>query len=232
MDGKTAGRTIAAACTYDRFYFHDIRTPVKYLGTALQFVQGRIERNETQQAVDAIQQMTSTITRLDQHISNIVSFIKPEVYGNHGSFSLVNLYELTSARAAIFKNVVETCGKNIRIQIPERQTVQTNPDLLGVVLHNLIDNAIKVSSAGVISIHTLLKDNRLHLIVSDQGPGLPEALLYWFNSISATESSPLPEQYNGLGFPMVKEIAKLLRITVYAENRSGAHIHLVFESAG
>ncbi|WP_229204301.1 sensor histidine kinase [Dyadobacter alkalitolerans] len=210
---------------------HDIRTPVKYLGMALQFIQSRIEKSETVQAVNAIQTMTQTISELDQHINNIVTFIKPQVHRHYKDFQTVNLLELVNSRAAIFKDILKTNDRSIQVQVPAGQAVITNPELLGVILHNLIDNAIKAWPTGVIRIHTLSQGKELHLIVADQGPGLPQALLNWLNLRDEKDSHALPEQYNGLGFPMVKEIAKLLWLRVYAENSSGTHIHLIFPAA-
>ncbi|WP_353718698.1 two-component regulator propeller domain-containing protein [Dyadobacter sp. 676] len=207
---------------------HDIRTPVKYMGAALQFVQRRIEKNQTDEAVSAIHTMTRTITQLDQLISNIVTYIKPEVHRHYSDLKSVNLHELVSERMLIFKEIFEMNGGSFQIAIRSQEQVSSDRELLGVVLHNLIDNALKAKPDGAITVSTFDQNGDLHLVVTDQGPGLPAALLHWLNNTGQTETSSLPEQYNGLGFPMIKEISKLLGIRVFAENKTGAHIHLIF----
>lgn len=72
------------------------------------------------------------------------------------------------------------------------------------MIHNLLDKAIKIKKAGSIDIQMKKEKEKLHLVIADQGPGFSSALLNWINN----DDSQLPEDYEGLGLLMVKEIYK------------------------
>lgn len=106
---------------------HDIRTPIKYMGAALLFVRGRIEKQQIDQAVSAIQTMIRTITQLDQLISNIVTYIKPEMHRHHSDFQRVNLHDLVSERMLIFSDIFEMNGGSFQIAIQSSEQVTGRP---------------------------------------------------------------------------------------------------------
>lgn len=206
---------------------HDIRTPIKYVGTALRFLRGSIEKSEKDVALNAVGTMEQTIIQLDQLINNIVSFIKPEMNRSQTELTEVNLHKLVHERSKVFGDINNINGSRIYIDVPPGKTVRTNPDLLGVVVHNLIDNALKAQSRNTIHVYTAMDhDGQLQLVFADQGPGLPEALLAWLISEDSSDSETLPD--HGLGIPMIKEIAKHLAIRIQAENNPGASIRLTF----
>ncbi len=64
--------------------------------------------------------------------------------------------------------------KNLEVAavVPEGATVETDPELLGVILQNLIGNAVKYSNKGRIEIGAAEKSG-WEISVADQGPGIP-----------------------------------------------------------
>ena len=85
-----------------------------------------------------------------------------------------------------------------------------NPPLLEQALINFLDNAIKYSpNDSEITISTLIKENKIEVHVTDQGPGIPkehhERLFERFYSVDKARSRELGG--SGLGLSIVKHIA-------------------------
>ena len=81
-------------------------------------------------------------------------------------------------------------------------------------------------------IFTQQNNHKLHLIVSDAGPGIPMPLVDWINSESLEDAADqlhsLSNVHHGLGLILVKEISKLLQIKLYVEIKNGTLVHLIF----
>jgi K+-sensing histidine kinase KdpD len=121
----------------------------------------------------------------------------------------------------------------IKNEVNQDIFIYTNPGLLGVVVHNLLDNAIKIKKSNEIKIATRYVNGNLHLIISDQGPGMSPELIEWLNSVHHKKDGGLifQNKYQGMGLLIIKEILTLLNIDLYVENDTGAVIHLIFKQS-
>jgi len=68
------------------------------------------------------------------------------------------------------------------VAVPPGLIVRSNPELLSVVIHNLIDNASKYGRNGQIRIRTNTSGNMVHLIIADSGKGIDPEIREWFNN--------------------------------------------------
>lgn len=204
---------------------HDVRNPVRHMALALRYVQNLIENNQLEGAINAAKKIEENSERIFHLIDNMVSFIKPEAYRTISDFKSTNLSALVSERVQIFKDIN---GALVTVDIASDEFVNTDQKLLGVVIHNLADNAIKAKKGNKIEISAERRENELYLFFSDQGPGMPAELIDWLNTVSSEENTALPAHYEGLGLLMVKEITKILNISVHVANSPGACIRLQF----
>ncbi|NHZ71602.1 MAG: hypothetical protein GWP17_00745 [Aquificales bacterium] len=82
-----------------------------------------------------------------------------------------------------------------------------NKDTFYLIFKNLVDNAIKFTLSGTVRIDAYHKDGWIHVIVKDQGIGIPKASLpnlfgRFFRAQTAVERGIAG---TGLGLYMVKE---------------------------
>ncbi|MEO6685022.1 MAG: ATP-binding protein, partial [Dyadobacter sp.] len=211
---------------------HDIKTPLKFVSNAASRI-GRMLENEK---INAVAELGKTIEHsTDQMynlLENLISYVKTQVYGSEIEFEEINLLNSLSEKFDIFEHVILERSNQFTNTVDPRVNVVTNAQLLGIIVHNLIDNANKFSFNAAIQIRTDIVDTETHLIISDSGPGMPDELLYWLNTHSKIESfeksKSLSIHYNGLGLTIVKELAMLLNIDLWVEKNKGTHVHLIF----
>lgn len=161
-------------------------------------------------------------------IDNLVTFVKPEVRGVTNAVTQVNLGELINNKILLFEHIAAANNANIKYEIAGGETILTDPKLLGIIIHNLIDNAIKIRYGNTLQIYIRRTPSDLHLIFEDNGPGLPAELIRWLNSSNSEEDSFLPAGYEGLGLLLLKQISKILHVDLDVTNRPGATIQLIF----
>lgn len=207
---------------------HDIRTPVKHMSYALDHSQALIEENKLESAVTFIKQLKQGVESMYHMVDNLVNFIKPEVRGAGNTATQVKLHELISEKVVLFKQIATASNADIQLEIAPEEVVFTDPKLLGIIVHNLIDNAIKIRYGNKLKIYVRREDADLRLIFEDNGPGMPPELLHWLNAANPGEDATLPAGYEGMGLLLLKKISQFLRLELHVTNNPGASVHLVF----
>ena len=64
----------------------------------------------------------------------------------------VRLIELINEKVLLFKQIATASNADIQLDIAPEETVSTDPKLLGIIIHNLIDNAIKIRHGNTLKI--------------------------------------------------------------------------------
>jgi signal transduction histidine kinase len=102
----------------------------------------------------------------------------------------------------------------------EALSIFCDPDLLGVLFYNLIENAIKYSpEASAISVTGLNETDSLCVIVSDEGVGIKEEQIgKIFDRFFRIEGSQKKAMGSGLGLAICKVVADSLGAQLWAEN--------------
>jgi signal transduction histidine kinase/CheY-like chemotaxis protein len=101
--------------------------------------------------------------------------------------------------------------------------VKTDSAKLREILQHLIDNAIKFTDKGTVTVSVRVKENDMEFRVTDTGIGIPkEALSFIFEKFRQLDSSETrPYGGVGLGLYIVKKFTELLRGKVEVESEPG-----------
>jgi signal transduction histidine kinase len=146
--------------------------------------------------------------------------------GTGAKVSSVNLSALAAVALRQFIPAAEKRGLTLITDVPAAMTAVTDPELLMMVLQNLIGNAVKFSRAGTIRVGcdgaaAWDPPRRLGLFVSDEGPGIaPEQVGRIFEAFKRGDGHG--EQGLGLGLAIASQAAKLLGADLTVESVVGA----------
>jgi len=101
--------------------------------------------------------------------------------------------------------------------LPDR--IQTDPLRLRQVLHNLIGNAAKFTTAGSVALHVRWKGRRVRFSVTDTGSGIPPEDL---NTIFvAFRRRQQPGSGTGLGLSISQELIRLMGSQIHVQSSVG-----------
>lgn len=205
----------------DRFVYsasHDLRAPISSLKGLIEIT--RIEKNP-EQILHYLSLMDKTLNKQDQFIEEIIDFSrnkKTEVV--IAEVSLANIIN-----QAIEQHRYMPHAKSIKMESEIKLDVIKSDALrLGIVLNNLISNAIKYSDPNkperFIKIKTQKSHDHCLVEVTDNGMGIDKAhMSKIFEMFFVTDHS---HKGSGLGLYITKETISKLKGTIKAESELGA----------
>ncbi|MGH9917789.1 MAG: sensor histidine kinase [Nitrososphaerales archaeon] len=189
---------------------HELRTPIMPILMNSEILQSTSGKSKE---LDAI---VRNAMRLQQLAENILSAAKID----SSSFTLNKEEDdLNLLIRQIAEDQEKTIGeRDLRIVIvpeTERFLVEADISRIGQVVSNLLDNAIKFTSAGSILITTEKVDGKAVVTVQDDGPGIDPEIFPLLFSKFATKSTG----GTGLGLFICKTIVDAHGGTISAKNR-------------
>jgi len=197
---------------------HELRTPLTSLRTNLDVLRRHPTMDDTMRA-----QVLADIDRDTTELSTLVEEVVAVAADRHTTElpEPVLLSEsvervVAKARRRVSRDIVVTADESI---------VMVRPALLERAISNLIDNAAKFDRSNS-PIEIVV--NRGAIIVSDRGPGIPEADLSFVFERFHRSVTARTMPGSGLGLSIVAEVATSHGGTVVARNRPGGGAEVGF----
>jgi signal transduction histidine kinase len=168
----------------------------------------------------------NTSERLNTLTRNILDYIKLQSKSpsERRRMTDVNVYELVSAVSQLFSGIATHREVCIKKEINPTLTVWSDSNLLSIIIHNLIDNALKVSQSEI----TISAENdggRKRIIIEDDGGGMPQDQISWLNRSYRSYEDWLYASQNpgqkGIGLVIVKDLCVLLGIDIVVHVKEG-----------
>jgi signal transduction histidine kinase len=186
---------------------HELRTPIQpILGYSELAKKGLMSHEE---ATEGILAEARRLKKLAEDILDVSRIEGDSLPLNVERFNLRTLIE------EIVNEKSVTAGRNIafNLSLGDVEELEINADRSRVtqVLVNIIGNAIKFTKEGTISIEAGISANQktVHLAISDNGPGIPEAILpKLFEKFSSKSVKRGTEHGTGLGLYISKGIVE------------------------
>jgi two-component system, OmpR family, sensor histidine kinase QseC len=183
---------------------HELKTPLAAIK-----VQAQVALAESNVALRqlAMQRVVQGVDRTARLAEQLLLLARLDV---HEKMSTAPLKLAVVARDALLANERNAQQKDIRVTLAADQQAEiyAEPVLIGILLDNLLDNAIKYGRAGgSLEVAVRQADNRVDLTVRDDGPGVAHSdlahLTNRFFRATDTQASG-----SGLGLSIVARIAE------------------------
>jgi len=209
---------------------HDVNNPMRYLVAGAERAQKRIDKKAYDEVVETARVIEASARNMQQLLESSSSYIKTHFLGAPIQVEEVQLASLAQQKATLLLPQLREQQNELTIQVDPAAVVQSNEQLLSIIVQILLDNANKQTCQGKISLNAEKHADQVYLTISDLGPGLPDHFLKWINLKTENPSpqSLYPKSYDNLGLLLVKELAVLLNIELHAENNNGTRIQLTF----
>lgn len=204
---------------------HDIKSPLRFLMATT----GRLAKSNPD--LPTIRAISQSSYRLYHFMKNLLEYTQFRYRNTRVTFNYLDVHELVDQKFAIFMAEADSSGNEFINTVSQGVILKSNLQLLSIVLHNLIDNANKVTSRGTIEVTHIDYRDSLHLIVKDTGPGMEPAIIRWINSDEKVPGAGLDPDSFGMGLVIVKEVSALINARLLAESdkTQGASIHIIFQ---
>jgi signal transduction histidine kinase len=135
--------------------------------------------------------------------------------------SPINLEQVIPEMVLQFAEPARKKGIEIVADTTGCSTINSDRELVQLILQNLVGNAVKYSKQGQVRIVATQKDTgAVRITVSDDGPGIsPEQMGKIFQPYIRGENHG--EGGIGLGLSIAREASQLLKARLWAENKPG-----------
>jgi nitrogen-specific signal transduction histidine kinase len=201
---------------------HELRTPIQPILSLSDILSSRIRHTgsigagEGQEILDVITRNAKRLQRLTDDILDATRIENHLLKLNKERF---DLNELLSNAIRNYRNEIEKDNRGIKLlESHSKQdiVVEVDRSRLTQVISNLLNNAVKFTTEGTISIATEKKDNQVIVSIKDTGSGIdPEILPRLFSKFSAKSF-----EGTGLGLFISKNIVEAHGGRIWAENNA------------
>ncbi|MCF6298828.1 MAG: ATP-binding protein [Thiomicrorhabdus sp.] len=208
---------------------HELRTPLAALKTHAEVALKADNYEEQRKALSQVVQGVNRATRLVEQLLTLARLDPDTGFSNIRRFDLFIVAEDVLSTQAIL-----AIGKNIEISLAgtRGKFVAGNSEAIGVLMRNLIDNAIRYTPRdGEVEVSIARKKNTIIWTVADSGPGIPveergKIFNRFYRSLGTKESG------SGLGLSIVTRIADLhyLTIQLNTSKMGGLQIDILFSA--
>jgi signal transduction histidine kinase len=190
---------------------HDIRTPLRYFMWTARSLQEELQRTHKADAlVERAQLLANSAEHMHIMVEDILQYARAQFRAAaDGHFRTVNVHLSVAAKATVFQHVAHAKGIDILNQVDPGLTLDTDPDCLAVILHNILDNALKFTARGSVYISSARYPGGIRLEVADTGRGMSREYMEWCNREATHPTGYLPgEEFrpSGLGLQLVREL--------------------------
>jgi signal transduction histidine kinase len=204
---------------------HDLKTPLTRLRNRAEEAMRNASSDEAHKA--ALGSIIEESDGLIRTFNALLMIARAEAGNQRENMAPVDLAAIARGVADLYEPLAEEAGMAIAVNAAAPVMVMGNRELLGQVVANLVDNALKhgrpAEGGGKVDLSVEADGAEAVLALSDEGPGVAEAdrdrVLDRFVRLEASRSRP----GSGLGLSLAAAVARLHggNLTL-AEARSGA----------
>ena len=183
---------------------HELRSPLTALKLQLQLLE---RATDAASRHEAWQQMHQGVDRATHLIAQLLTAAQTDPHDTTAQLAPLDLSELVRSEIAAIYALAHTREITLTLDAPATATLTGDAARLQILVRNLIDNALRYTSAkGQVQVAIVQRPNGISLIVDDSGPGLAafdaqRAFDRFYRGRSNDQSG------SGLGLSIVKNIA-------------------------
>jgi signal transduction histidine kinase len=199
---------------------HDLRTPLTSIGGYAEAIaDGAVEGRDAQKRAAEI--IAAEARRLERLVADLLDLARLDAH----EFSLtprpVDAVEVVGEAVEAFHPSARELGVTLAIDGPATAPVDADPERLGQIVANLVENALKYAD-GRVRVGVSSENGTLELRVDDDGPGIdPADLPHVFERLYTSRTAPGRKVGTGLGLAIVHELSAAMGGTTAAHSLDG-----------
>ncbi|MGE8555837.1 MAG: ligand-binding sensor domain-containing protein [Chryseobacterium jejuense] len=197
---------------------HDIITPVKFLSITAK------KLYETDEHDHYIQKKYfESFYKSSVEFYNFVKTLKEyaEIYNISEKNEVYNLFEIIDNKRTLFEVAAREQNTRIINNIKDPTESNINQNVIAVIIHNLIDNAIKNTTNGIIELSTIEDEHIFFLEVRDTGLGMSQEQMKYYEKLQDNiENEKLVLQKYSLGLHLILQLLMMINGKIEFKNNT------------
>ncbi|HZD04166.1 MAG TPA: ATP-binding protein, partial [Longimicrobiales bacterium] len=199
---------------------HELRSPLTALRGEIELALRRERAPEEYRRVLA--SSLEEIERLSRITEDLLTLARSDAGSLRSTGGVTDIHDVAERIVDRFRGKAEEKALTLSVRVEGRRQVPLDPGLLGQILWNLTDNALKFTPpGGEVRVTAASRDDHLEIEVQDTGPGLgpdPERIFDRFFRVDEARTPGEERSGTGLGLAIVRAIAEGYEGAAEAEN--------------
>lgn len=202
---------------------HELRTPITYLEGYAHLLKNRRFKTEEEEK-NCIEIIEQEAKRMSTLVNDLFELSKMEEGRFPLQFEWLDVQEVLES--AVSKNKIKAMDKLLELELlvdGEIPLIRADGVRLEQIFINLIENAIRYTEKGSITIQLKYQSDQVIIIFKDTGPGIPEGdIPYIFERFYRVEKSRSRNLGGtGLGLAIVKNLVELQQGSINVKSTLG-----------
>jgi len=200
---------------------HDLRTPLSIIQaeTSLTLKRDRT----TEEYKNSLQLIQDEVLYMSSIIDKLLFLARSDSKSQYYNFTTIDLKDLLEELIQKLKPLFHAKKLELHYELQEDLTVRGDKEKLKEAFLNILDNALKYTKIGKVTILLQKSDDKAVVSILDTGPGIPEKDLSFifdrFYRVDKARSNS--EQSTGLGLAIVKEIIEVHNGQIEVTSKEG-----------
>ena len=215
---ETAEKATAAKSKFLAAASHDLRQPIHAVNLFLDVLQPLQADDKSRKVLKKIRQSVKGLNKMLHGLLDISKLDASAVENNPAHLTLNLIVE-----PLIDEHKERSSLVQIENRLDAAYLVHADPTLLERVIRNLLDNAVKYTRKGTVTISASELEDQVSLRIQDTGIGIPQdqlqAVFDEFHQLNNPERNR--DKGLGLGLAIVKRLCDLAGITISLESEPG-----------
>lgn len=199
---------------------HELKTPLTSIAG---YTETLLLKEGDAEKIQFLKIIERNAMRMSGMVNDLLSLAQVEEDKIRWNFTKFPLKELIQTVKMSLDSQVQSKGLNLQLKIEENLELRGDTFLIEQLVRNLIENAIRYSDKGTITITAEKSGDRVTFSVSDEGIGIPQSEIpHLFERFYVVDKSRSRERGGtGLGLSIVNHICKIHKAECHVESEMG-----------
>jgi PAS domain S-box-containing protein len=202
---------------------HDLRQPLQ---GALLFADVALAQIPRSSAHDALSKVSLALVDLQNLLDSLMDVSRMDIGAIEPKISDFSIGTVVEQISASYRSAAESKGLRL-VAVDSDTIVRSDPILLGRMLRNIVENAVRYTERGRVLIDCIPSGNYLRVEVHDTGPGIaPDDMERIWEEFQQLHHNPERDRKQGvgLGLSIVRRLSEILghRTTVTSKEGHGS----------
>ncbi|GGA79670.1 hypothetical protein GCM10008015_20470 [Flavobacterium palustre] len=206
---------------------HDIRSPLKYIQLIAKHLSSSTKKAKNSITYKYADSIYKSSSQLYDFTKTLIEYSKIYIEDKDYNQNYYSVYELIENKKNFFEEIA--LNNDTKIINNTKNTLKSNINIriISIIIHNLIDNAVKNTQSGIIEIGARANTEKICYWIKDTGTGMsPDIIDYYTKLFQNRDPEKLILSTYGIGLHLVLELLIILKgnITFSNPNNEGTTV--------
>jgi len=207
---------------------HDMRSPMFSQALMIDHLQRNYHKFSERELNDLFVSLKDSSDKLCQFSTDFLMWYDSQKQGFSVKQERIQLVDFLQETTVLYTDIASRKGLHFNYDIPTGLVLNTDRNILAIVIRNLVDNAVKYTSSGSVGVSACANNGHIHIKVKDTGRGMTASRIAEITSSSEKNISSTTSTF---GYRFIMELMRKLHgeVDIDSEPEKGTTVAVTFK---